>query len=96
MTSLHQVIKEYRVTEKSNKLSSELNQYTFEVNPQANKIEIKQAIQELLSVSVKKVNILRQKGKRKRSRKAANKMGVTPLIKKAIVTLKEGHKLELA
>lgn len=96
MMPVYQIIKEHRVTEKTNQLASQLNKYVFEVNPMANKIEVKYAVQKLLSVAVEKVNILRQKGKRKRSRTKNRKVGTTPLIQKAIVTLKPGYKINLA
>lgn len=79
------------VTEKSMDLLAE-NKYTFIVNLGANKIEIKHAVEELFKVQVDKVSTIRTKGKWKRVRAVRGK---TPDRKKAIVTLKPGHKIEL-
>ncbi|MCX7796693.1 MAG: 50S ribosomal protein L23 [bacterium] len=77
------------ISEKSSMLR-ELGKYEFVVSPFANKIEIKKAIEEVFGVEVKNVNIIKQKGKKKR-------MGIfegkTSGYKKAIVTLKEGHSI---
>jgi len=79
------------ITEKSNDLLAE-NKYTFQVDLNANKVEIKQAVEKLFKVKVKKVNTMRVKGKIKRVRRIP---GRTPDIKKAIVTLKEGDRIEI-
>lgn len=77
------------ITEKSSILR-ELRKYEFVVSPFANKIEVKNAIEDIFGVKVEKVNIIKQKGKKKR-------MGVfegrTSGYKKAIVTLAEGHSI---
>ena len=70
----------------------EKNTYTFEVAKDANKIEIRQAIETLFSVTVLKVNTLNVKSKPKRVRAQA---GRTRTWKKAMVTLKEGDSIEL-
>ena len=79
------------VTEKSTSLLQD-NKYTFVVDPRANKTEIKQAVESIFKVKVEKVNTLRVKGKMKRVRNIAGK---TPDIKKAIVTLRQGDKIEI-
>jgi len=79
------------VTEKSMSLLEE-NKYTFIVDLKANKIEIRQAVEELFNVKVDKVRTMRVKGKFKRVR---NRPGKTPDRKKAIVTLKQGNKIQL-
>lgn len=80
------------ITEKSETLRSTHNQYTFEVAPKSNKSEIKKAVEQLFKVKVAKVRVMNYDGKPKR-------MGVfvgrRPHYKKAIVTLKEGEKIEL-
>lgn len=77
------------ISEKSSILR-ELRKYEFVVSPFANKIEVKEAIEEIFGVEVEKVNIIKQKGKKKR-------MGIfegkTSGYKKAIVTLREGHSI---
>lgn len=67
--------------------------YTFEVNKNANKIEIAQAVEELFDVTVLKVNTLTVKAKPKRFRYSM--VGHTKPWKKAMVTLAEGDKIEL-
>ena len=67
-------------------------QYVFEVAPEANKIEIKKAISSLYNVDVQKVRIVNAKGKQVRYGRI---QGKTSGWKKAIVTLKNGQKLEL-
>jgi len=79
------------VTEKSTSLLQD-NKYTFVVDPRANKVEIKQAVESIFKVKVEKVNTMRVKGKFKRVR---NILGKTPDSKKAIVTLKQGDKIEI-
>ena len=69
------------------------NKYFFWVDKKANKTEIKNAIREIYKVEVAKVNTVTVRGKKKRVRFA---QGKTPDWKKAIVTLKEGHKIDLA
>lgn len=68
------------------------NVYTFEVARDANKIEIKDAIQKIFDVSVTKVNVMNVKPKPKRVR---YKKGYTRNWKKAMVTLAEGDTIEL-
>ena len=68
--------------------------YTFVVRPDANKIEIRQAIEKIFNVNVVKVNTLNRKGKTKRHRRQP-KMGRRPDTKRAIVTLAEGQKIPL-
>jgi len=85
------IIKTPVITEKSYSLASQ-DKYTFKVDPVANKIEIKKAIEELFKVKVLKVNTLRMKGKPKRVR---NIPGYRPGYKKAIVTLRPGDKIEV-
>ncbi len=79
------------ITEKSTSLLEE-NKYTFIVDPRSNKTEIKYAVENVFKVKVLKVNTMNVKGKYKRVR---NIRGKTPDTKKAIVTLKEGDKIEI-
>ena len=88
----HQIIRRPAISEKGTLLTERQNKYVFEVAPEANKIEIKRAVEELFKVSVVKVNTLRMPGKKKRVR---YKVGYTPEWKKAIVTLKQGDSIEL-
>lgn len=70
----------------------EKNTYTFEVAKDANKVEIRQAIEAIFNVNVVKVNTLNVKSKPKRVRYS---QGNTRTWKKAMVTLKEGETIEL-
>lgn len=88
-----QVLKLVRLTEKSNKLSAELGQYTFEVAGNANKHQIAQAVEKTFKVTVMRVNTQNYRGKNKRSR--LGRPSTTSDYKKAIVTLKAGDKIEL-
>lgn len=87
------VLKLVRLTEKSNKLSAELGQYTFEVFPSATKLTVAAAVEKAFKVTVTRVNIQNYRGKNKRSRQG--RPSVTSDYKKAIVTLKAGDKIEL-
>jgi large subunit ribosomal protein L23 len=85
------ILKRPVITEKSMSLLAD-NKYTFIVDPRANKVEIKKAVEELFKVKVEKVNTMRVKGKTRRVR---NVVGRRPEVKKAIVTLRKGDKIEL-
>jgi large subunit ribosomal protein L23 len=87
------VLKLVRLTEKSNKLSSELGQYTFEVAITSNKHQIAEAVEKAFKVSVTRVNTSVIRGKNKKSRQGRPSM--TANYKKAVVTLKAGDKIEL-
>lgn len=91
MRNPRDVLKKPIVSERSMGLT-EQNKYSFYVDPQANKIEIKHAVQELFKVTVTDVNTMNVKGKAKRMGKY---VGRTANRKKAIVTLKSGDKIEL-
>lgn len=79
------------VSEKSLGLMEE-NKYTFIVDNNANKIEIKKAVEELFKVKVLKVRTLKVPGK---NRRMGRYEGKTPERKKAIVTLRPGDKIEV-
>ncbi|MEK6757041.1 MAG: 50S ribosomal protein L23 [Bacteroidota bacterium] len=82
------------VTEKITGLQ-DLRQYAFEVDPHANKIEIAKAIEKKFKVTVLGVRTLVMKGKRKTQLTRRGRFaGRTNTWKKAIVTLKEGHKID--
>ncbi len=87
------VIRQPVVSEKSYALL-DANAYTFEIHPDANKIQVRQAVEELFSVRVVKVNTLNRKGKRKRNRRSAT-FGRRPDTKRAVVTLVEGDRIDL-
>jgi large subunit ribosomal protein L23 len=87
------VLKGMLLTEKANKQSAELGQYTFEVVKGANKHAIAQAVEATFKVTVRRVNTQNYRGKNKRSRQG--QLSTTSDYKKAIVTLKHGDKIEL-
>ena len=88
---MYQVVIKPLVTEKGTMMLSEGNWVTFRVHPDANKIEIREAVQKIFSVSVLQVNTQIVRGKRKRFGKT---MGQSKAWKKAMVRLKEGDKIE--
>ena len=69
-----------------------LNKYVFLIHTKVNRLQVKEAIEQIYKVKVAKVNTIKVRGKTKRVR---YKAGRTPDWKKAIVTLKEGHKIEV-
>jgi len=87
---LHAVIKRPIVTEESMKNMGQ-NKYTFKVDPKANKLEIKEAVEKMFKVKVLDVNTISMPSKPKRR---GIHTGRTAAWKKAIVTLKEGDKIE--
>ncbi|HZG68397.1 MAG TPA: 50S ribosomal protein L23 [Herpetosiphonaceae bacterium] len=88
----YQIIIRPWITEEATSLN-EKNQYVFEVAPEANKVQIRQAIQEIFGVQVQAVNTMNVKGKLKRRRtRQGITQGYTKTRKKAIVTLKPDSK----
>ena len=80
------------VTEKSAKISENGNKIVFRVKNDANKVQIKQAVEKIWNVKVLRVNTINVKPKYKRVGRYA---GTTSRYKKAIVTLAEGSKIEI-
>ena len=93
MTEQHQVIIKPIVSEKSYSLL-DAGTYTFLVHVDANKIEIRQAIEKAFNVRVAKVNTLNRKGKEKMNRRTRT-VGKRPDTKRAIVTLAAGDTIDL-
>jgi len=92
MKTSYDIVKHLIRTEKGSQMLAQ-NKYIFRVANDANKIQIKQAVEEIYNVTVKKVNTINSHGKWKRVR---YKEGKTPDRKKAVVTLKQGDKIEVA
>jgi len=88
----HQVLIRPLLTEKMTGLKEKQNKVCFLVNPRSNKIEVKRAAEEVLKVKIDSVHIINTKGKRKRLGRFEGKRAD---LKKAILTLKKGEKLEL-
>jgi large subunit ribosomal protein L23 len=90
--SPHQVILRPLVTEKGIHRATRHNAYTFEVVTEANKADIRRAVEELFSVKVEKVAVQNRIGKMRRSRMRRTS---TKAWKKAVVTLKPDFKINL-
>ena len=80
------------ITEKATRLGGE-NKYAFKVRPQANKVQIKEAVEKAFEVRVSAVNVMVMKGKPRRTR--GGRIKHRSDWKKAVVTLAPGDKLEL-
>ena len=93
MQDIYQVIKNVRLSEKATVLQEENNEYVFQVDRKANKLEIKQAVEKLFGKKVIGVRTANYAGKLKRRRRAD--AGRTNHWKKAIVRLKQGDTIDL-
>ena len=83
------------VTEKMTAQGDKFNRYGFTVVRSANKLQIKKAVEELYEVTVDSVNTMRYGGKVKaRNTKSGLLIGKTAAVKKAVVTLAEGNKID--
>ena len=89
--NIFKVLEKPMITEKST-LLQESGKYTFRVAPKANKVQVKEAVEMSFDVTVIDVNITKTHGKRKRY---GSRMTKKPDIKKAIVTLAEGDRINL-
>jgi len=88
----YQVIIKPLITEKGTLMNEQLNQYPFQVHPDANKQQIKEAVQRIYEVRVAKVRTMSRKGKQRRFR---YKVGRTVGLKRAIVTLHPDDHIDL-
>jgi len=91
MKDLYKVIKGPLITEKSDIQKGKYNQLTFEVSKDANKIEVKEAVEKLFKVKVLNVNTANIRGKPKR---LGRNIGSRSDWKKAVVTLKPGDYID--
>lgn len=87
------IIQAIQVTEKGTELAAEGNKYLLKVSLKANKIEIKRAVEDIFGVSVLAINTQRYSGKRRRLRN--RQYTLRPDWKRAIVTLKEGDRIDV-
>ena len=90
----YEVLKRPIITEKSTDLQDTVNQYVFEVDKRANKMMVRQAVEERFDVEVVRVNIVSMKAKTRRRSRRATAVRVTPW-KKAIVTLAPGDSIQM-
>ena len=88
------VVRKLLLTEKGTRLKEAANQYVFEVDRAANKLEIRRAVEQQFNVKVKDVNTMVRPGKAKRLRTMS--YGRTPEWKRAVVTLQDGQAIEMA
>ncbi len=91
MKDLLRVIKSPLITEKGTLVNEIGNQFVFRVRPEANKVEIRRAVETLFKVKVEKVRTLNYLGK---NRKVGKSMGQRPRWKKAYVTVAEGQRID--
>jgi large subunit ribosomal protein L23 len=91
--TIYDVVKTVRLTEKGTVLSAKFNKYTVVADRRATKTQIRQAIEQLFQVKVLKVNTQQCRGKARRQSTAA--AGRDQNWKKAIITLKDGDKIQL-
>ena len=88
------VVKKLLMSEKASRLKEVANQYVFEVDRGANKLEIRREVEQRFNVKVKDVNTMTRPGKAKRLRTAS--YGRTADWKRAVVTLQAGQTIEMA
>ena len=93
MKDIYQIINNIRLSEKATLLQEKNNEFVFEVDRKANKLEIKQAVEKLFGKKVVAVRTANFAGKARRQRRAD--AGRTAHWKKAIVRLKEGETIDL-
>ena len=90
-----EILRKPLLTEKVTQLTEKLNRYAFIVDPRANKIQIKAAIETMYGVTITDVNTMRYVGKLKsRNTKAGAVSGRAAAYKKAIITLKDGEVID--
>jgi large subunit ribosomal protein L23 len=92
MSEFHKILVKPLVTEKSMQSLQESNRVSFKVKRDANKIQVRTAVEQIFEVTVESVNMVTVRGKKK---KFGRNVGQSKDWKKAIVKLKEGDKIEL-
>ena len=93
MKDIFQVIDTIQLSEKATILNETNNEYVFKVNPDATKVEIRNAVEKLFGKKVEAVRTANYQGKKKRERRAD--FGRTKKWKKAYVRLKDGEVIDL-
>jgi len=92
MTDFYDIIRVPRITEKGTRLKEKNNVLTFEVKIDANKVQVKKAVESVFKVKVKDVTTVKNLGKNKR---VGQRLGRRSDWKKAYVTLKPGEKIDI-
>ncbi len=95
MKNPYHVLVKPLVTEKSMRDIERRKAYTFAVRPDATKPEIRLAVERIFNVKVEVVRTMRRRGKRKARRMARFLMSRRPDWKRAVVTLQEGHRIDI-
>ena len=93
--TIYEVLRRPIETEKSRYQNAKLHQYVFEVDPKANKVQIKEAVETLFDVEVQKISVVvtpAKKGRRGRNRRTVVRR---PEYKKAIVTIRADQTIDL-
>lgn len=93
--SVFDIIRRPIITEKTNYLSSSLNQYVFEVDYTSTKTTIREAIEKVFDVKVKRINVMIVPAKQSRNMRTRQMRTRTGAYKKAIVTLAEGERIPI-
>jgi len=92
MRNLAQVIRAPLITEKGTLVTEQGNQFVFRVHPEANKVEIRRAVETFFKVKVEKVRTINYLGK---TRRVGRSVGQRPRWKKAYVTLAAGQRIDI-
>jgi large subunit ribosomal protein L23 len=93
---MHDILISPLITEKMTNLTADKGKYGFLVNPNSNKIEIAKAVEKKFNVHVESVRTINHPGKMKTQfRKSGRFTGKTSKFKKALITLKQGEKIEI-
>ncbi|MGA7721417.1 MAG: 50S ribosomal protein L23 [Ignavibacteriaceae bacterium] len=93
---MHDILISPLITEKMTNMTADKGKYGFLVNPNSNKIEIAKAIEKKFNVHVESVRTINHPGKMKTQfRKSGRFTGKTAKYKKALITLKQGEKIEI-
>ena len=95
MTTIYDILRRPLITEKTSFQSSNLNQFTFEVDLKANKQQIKEAVEAMFDVTVLRVNVINRPAKVARSLRNRRRQVRRGGYKKAIVTLKPGDNIDV-
>ncbi len=90
--SAYHIIKAPVITEESTIQSETRNQYVFKVDPRSNKSQIRDAVERVFNVKVTSVNTMNYNGKKRRRGRT---VGYTAKWKKAVITLRDGDKIDL-
>jgi len=95
MPTVYDILRRPLITEKTSFQSSNLNQFTFEVDSRANKSQIKEAVEAMFDVTVLRVNVINRPAKVARNLRNRRRQVRRGGYKKAIVTLKPGDRIDV-